>query len=133
MIFRGDLIITDPAFVAQSAEDWKKCAYGDHMEALGLKTCLSALVTEGEEDLKAVNPATGEEYGTFVSDSGVAGAFLLEEILRYAPDFDEHTECPENALWIPGFDGEIEVKGAGDDQWFEATGSHEFTTKAEEM
>ena len=131
MKFCGDLIITDPAFVAQSAEDWQKCAYGDHMEALGLETCLTALVTEGEEDLKAVDPATGEEYGTFVSDSGVAGAFLLEEILLSPPDFDEHPCCPENALWIPGFDGEIELKGGGDDQWFEAAGSHPFTTKAE--
>ena len=48
MKFHGDLIITDPAFVARDAEDWKKCAYGDRMEALGMKTVLVAYVTEGE-------------------------------------------------------------------------------------
>ena len=50
MKFHGDLIITDPAFVARDAEDWKKCAYGDRMEALGLKTVLVAYVTEGEDN-----------------------------------------------------------------------------------
>lgn len=129
MKFQGDLIITDPGYVAKDAQDWKKCGYGDHMEKLGLPTSLSALVTEGEEDLCAVSPDGKTFYGTFVTDSGVATAFLLEEILRYDPTFDEHTECPENALWIPGFDGEITVRGEGEDQWFEGTGSHSFTTK----
>lgn len=129
MKFHGDLIITDPAFVAKDAEDWKTCGYGDHMEALGLKTCLSALVTEGEEDLGAYVPESGECYGTFVSDSGVAAAFLLEEILAYNPDFDEHTECPENALWIPGFDGEITVEGSGQEQRLVGTGNYPFETR----
>lgn len=129
MKFHGDLIITDPAFVCKDSEDWKKSGYGDNMAVLGLPTTLSALVTEGEEDLMAFSPQ-GECYGTFVSDSGVATAFLLEEILRYDPAFDEHTECPENALWIPGFDGEITLCGSGEDQWFEASGSHCFTTKS---
>lgn len=129
MRFTGDLIITDPGYVAKDAQDWKKSGYGDHMEKLGLKTSLSALVTEGEEDLCALSPDGKTFFGTFVTDSGVATAFLLEEILGYDPTFDEHTECPENALWIPGFDGEITVLGDGEDQWFEGSGSHNFTTK----
>lgn len=129
MKFQGDLIITDPAFVARDAEDWKKCAYGDDMAALGFSTCLTALVTEGEEDLAAYDPETDAFLGSFVSDSGVACAFLLEEILRYAPEFDEHIACPENALWIPGFDGEIAVEGDGEDQHLAGTGSHPFVTR----
>lgn len=128
MRFHGDLIITDPAFVAKSAEDWKACAYGDHMEALGLKTFLVACVTEGEEDLGAYD-AEGALLGTFVSDSGLAGAFLLEELLAYDPDFDEHTECPENALWLRDFDGTVEVTGDGVDQHFLGHGSVEFETR----
>lgn len=129
MKFHGDLIITDPGYVAKDAEDWKKCGYGDHMEVLGLKTSLSALVTEGEADLCAWSADGKTCYGTFVTDSGVATAFLLEEILKYDPTFDEHTECPENALWIPDFDGKVTVCGVGEEQWFEGTGSHSFTTK----
>ena len=129
MKFHGDLIITDPAYVCKDAEDWNKCAYGDHMEALGLKTCLSALVTEGEEDLCAWSLDGKKCYGTFVTDSGVATAFLLDEILQYDPAFDEHVECPENALWIPGFEGDVTVHGTGEDQWLEGSGSHDFTTK----
>jgi hypothetical protein len=128
MKFHGDLIITDPQFVTKDEADWKKCAYGDRMEALGLQTCLTALVTEGEEDLAAYDPE-GRNLGTFVSDSGVAGAFLLAEILAYDPDFDEHLACPENALWLPDFDGEITVEGRGDDQHFAAHGSQNFTTR----
>lgn len=129
MKFHGDLIITDPAYVAKDAEDWKACAYGDHMDALGMPTFLSALVTEGEEDFCVWSSDRKECYGTFVTDSGVATAFLLEEILRYDPNFDEHTECPENALWIRNFDGELTVHGTGEDQWFQGEGSHSFTTK----
>lgn len=39
MQFHGDLIITDPGYVAKDAEDWKKCGYGDHMEKLGSARC----------------------------------------------------------------------------------------------
>lgn len=129
MKFKGDLIITDPGYVAKDQEAWDKCDYGDHMENLGFQTCLSALVTEGEDDLCGWSIDGKICYGTFVTDSGVATAFLLEEILKYDPTFDEHLECPENTLWIHGFDGEILVKGQGEQQWFEATGSHDFTTK----
>ena len=131
MHFHGDLMITDPGYVAKDAEDWKRCGYGDHMEKLGFTTVLSALVTEGEEDLGAVNPATGDFYGTYVTDSGVATAFLLEEILRYDPTFDEHLVCPENVLWIRDFDGEVTVCGQGEDQWLEGAGTHPFTTRTE--
>lgn len=129
MRFQGNLIITDPAFVAKDAEDWKKCAYGDDMSALGFTTWCSALVTEGEEDLGAYEPETDRCLGTFVTDSGVATAFLLEEILNYDPNFDEHEACPENALWIPEFDGEITVTGQKDDQHFVGRGSHGFETR----
>ena len=123
MKFQGDLIITDPAFVAKDAEDWKRSAYGDHMEKLGMKTVLSLLVTEGEEDLMAKDAQTGAYYGTFVSDTGVATAFLLEEILQYDPSFDEHIACPENVVLIPGFSGEVCACGTGNDQWFTIEGS----------
>ena len=131
MRFQGDLIITDPGYVARNAEDWRACGYGDHMEALGLKTVLPVLVTEGELDLEAVDPETGASYGTFVTDSGVAAAMLLEEILSYDPEFDEHTECPENVVWIQGFDGEVTAHGTGEDQWLESRGNYNFTTRVE--
>lgn len=128
MRFHGDLIITDPAFVAKSAEDWRACGYGDHMEALGLQNFLVAYVTEGEEDLGAYGP-DGQLLGTFVSDSGLAGAFLLEELLTYDPAFDEHIECPENALWLRDFDGTVEVTGDGEDQHFRGAGNVDFVTR----
>ncbi len=131
--FHGDLIITDPGYVAKDAEDWKRCAYGDHMEKLGIPTVVTALVTEGEEDLCAVEPDSGSCYGTFVTDSGVAAAFLLEEILNYDPDFDEHIACPENALWIRDYDGTVTVHGQGEDQWLEGDGNHPFTTRTQDM
>ena len=75
MQFHGDLIITDPGYVAKDAEDWKKCGYGDHMEKLGLSTVLSALVTEGEEDLCGWNPNDGSCYGTLNGFRGGIGLF----------------------------------------------------------
>jgi hypothetical protein len=129
MKFQGDLMITDPAFVVKDEADWVACGYGDDMGALGFTTWCSALVTEGEEDLGAYHPDTGVCYGTFVTDSGVATAFLLEEILRYDPKFDEHLESPENVLWLRNFDGMVTVQGQGEDQWFAGQGTHPFRTR----
>ena len=130
MKFHGTLLITDPAFVAKSQEDWDACAYGDDMGALGMKTVLPALVTEGEEDFMARDTDSGAILGTFVSDSGVAAAMLLEEILQYDPDFDEHLACPENVVLIPDFDGEVTRHGTGEDQWFTTSGSHRLEIPA---
>lgn len=131
MHFHGDLMITDPGYVAKDAEDWKRCDYGDHMEKLGFTTVLSALVTEGEEDLGCRESRHRGLLRHFCHGLRGGGGVPAGGILRYDPSFDEHLACPENVLWIRDFDGEVTVCGQGEDQWLEGAGTHPFTTQTE--
>ena len=36
MKFKGTIIITDPCYITSSHDDWRKCSYGDNMEAFGI-------------------------------------------------------------------------------------------------
>lgn len=38
MKFKGTIIITDPCYITSSHDDWRKCSYGDNMEAFGNKS-----------------------------------------------------------------------------------------------
>lgn len=50
MEFKGDVIITDPCYIIKDNEnnDWKKCGYGECMEALGIEHCISESTIYGD-------------------------------------------------------------------------------------
>lgn len=50
MEFKGDIIITDPCYIIKDNEDndWKKCGYGECMEALGIEHCISESTIYGD-------------------------------------------------------------------------------------
>lgn len=47
--------------------------------------------------------------GEFCADSGMVGVFLLDEVLAYNPDFDNHINKKWTTTLIENFDGEIEI------------------------
>lgn len=49
-----------------------------------------------------------EEIGHFCSDSGMVAVFLLDEVLKYNPDFDYHINRKWTTTLIKDFDGEID-------------------------
>ena len=51
---------------------------------------------------------TLESLGDFCADSGQVGVFLLDEVLKYNPDFDYDLNKPWTTTLIKDFDGDIE-------------------------
>lgn len=116
MKFKGDIIITDPCYIIRegnkqiSKDDWELCSYGDDMEKLGIKNYISRDTLYGDWSCTTYNSDTKEIFGQFCADAGMVGVFLLEEVLKYNPEFDYHTERPWTTTLIKDFDGEVEFE-----------------------
>lgn len=128
----GDIIITDPCYIIKKdSEDWRKCDYGDNMAALGLTNYISESTRYGDwscstwstprkdveaqlEELNALGRARWELMKQYGEDSVQAkiyddkiAVFLLDEVLKYNPDFDYHINREWTTTLIKDFDGEI--------------------------
>lgn len=116
MKFKGDIIITDPCYIIRegnkqiSKDDWELCGYGDDMEILGIKNYICRDTLYGDWSCTTYNSDTKEILGQFCADAGMVGVFLLDEVLKYNPGFDDHIECPWETTLIKNFDGEIEFE-----------------------
>ncbi|MBQ4607848.1 MAG: hypothetical protein IJB15_14150 [Clostridia bacterium] len=133
--FDGDLLITDPVYVMREGEDWGRSAFGFRMEALGVRTYLTAETLVGDWDCGAYDAVSGKEIGRFCSDSGLVSVFRLEEILRYNPAYREHLVHPYTAVWIRDFRGTVQftVRKTGETEWICITGQGENRTGGEEI
>ena len=47
--------------------------------------------------------------GYFCADAGLVSVFLLDEVLKYNPDFDYHEKREWTTTLIKDFDGDIEI------------------------
>lgn len=136
MKFKGTIIITDPCYIIRDGytnvnDDWRKCEYGQNMEALGIShyicrdtiygdwSCTTYRITE--DPYKVIDnfveaAKNGEDYGVncsklgdFCADAGMVAVFDLDEVRKYNPDIDEwiasHDWC---VTTITDFDGEVE-------------------------
>ena len=114
MKFKGDIIITDPCYITKNdTNDWELCEYGENMEKLGIKTYLTRNTIYGDWSCTTFNSDTHEPIGQFCADAGLVSVFLLDEVLKYNPDFDYHL----NRLWtttlIKDFDGDVVIEVVG--------------------
>lgn len=109
MKFIGDIIITDPCYITKD-DDWEKCNYGKNMRILGIKNSLCRNTIYGDWSCTAFNSDTKEEIGEFCADAGMVAVFLLDEVLKYNPNFDYYKERPWTTTWIKGFNGDVEIK-----------------------
>lgn len=60
------------------------------MEALNLFYYICRDTITGDWPCATFKADTNEELGNFCADSGMVAVFLLEEVLKYNPDFDYH-------------------------------------------
>lgn len=120
----GDIIITDPGYITYSHKDWRLCKYGDRMERLGIKNYIVRSTLYGDWSCGTYNTDTNESLGEFCADSGLVGVFLLDEVLKYNPEFDYHIKRKWTTTWIQNFKGTIQyratVVNTEDDLWHEA-------------
>ena len=109
--FSGDIIITDPLYVVKddtNQDDWKKCEYGYSMEKLGFKNFMMRNTIYGDWSCTTFDSDTKEEIGSFCADTGEVGVFLLDEVLKYNPDFNYHIEKTWTTTLIKDFEGTIQ-------------------------
>lgn len=90
--------------------DWDLSNYGTSMEALGIKNYIRRDTLYGDWSCTTYNSDTNEKIGNFCADAGMVGVFLLDEVLKYNPDFDYHVKRPWTTTLIKNFDGEIDFE-----------------------
>lgn len=96
MNFKGDIIITDPCYLDLE----------DKMHKLNH---IKEYTVYGDWSCTTFNVDTKEPIGEFCADGGEVGVFLLDEVLKYNPNFDYHIKRKWTTTLIPNFDGEIEI------------------------
>jgi hypothetical protein len=111
MKFKGDVLITDPCYLIRESnqltkDDWESCEYGLNMEVLDFKNYICRDTIYGDWSCKTF-VSSKNEIGQFCADSGMVGVFLLDEVLKYNPDFDYHLNKPWTTTWIKDFDGNV--------------------------
>lgn len=107
-------------------DDWEKCKYGENMERLGLTTFLSDSTIYGDWDCEVVNADTEEKLGEFCADTGMVGVFLLDEVMKYNPDYKP---ASHNATIIKDFHGTVELCQEDDSVKVVGTGNINFVSK----
>ena len=112
MKFKGDIIITDPCYIIRKEneltdDDWDACDWGDNMGVLGLTHSISRSTLYGDWSCTVYNSDTHEKLGEFCADAGMVAVFLLDEVLKYNPDFDYHINRPWTTTLIKDFDGDV--------------------------
>ena len=109
--FEGDIIITDPCYIMREKsltnDDWDFCDYGSEMEVFNFTNYLTHDTLYGDWSCTTFNSDTEEVIGHFCADAGLVSVFLLDEVLKYNPDFNYHIERPHTTTWIKDFKGDI--------------------------
>lgn len=117
VFFDGDIIITDPCYIMRAEhhgttpitdDDWMASHYGSRMEALGIEHYMTRDTIYGDWSCTVYNTDTKEEIGNFCADAGMVSVFLLDEVLKYNPDFDYHINRKWTTTLIKEFRGTIQ-------------------------
>jgi len=110
MKFCGTLLLTDPAYLVKSADDWQlllsegyECAA---LHLLGIRNFLSA--EAGMDSVRTVLDENGGKIGTFCTDSALFCVCDLAQVLAYHPDFLTKNEKYSGAFCIVrDFEGDV--------------------------
>lgn len=95
-------------------DDW--FAFDGDFTQLGFENYIMHDTLYGDWSCTTFNKDTKEPIGEFCADTGMVGVFLLEEVLRYNPDFNYHLEKPWTTTWIKDFDGDVQIQIIGDEK-----------------
>lgn len=115
--FDGDIIIIDPYYIMRAEhhgttpltdDDWDACEYGEKMEILGIHHYMTRDTLYGDWGCTVYNTDTKEAIGEFCADAGLVSVFLLDEVLKYNPDFDYHKERDWTTALISDFKGTVQ-------------------------
>ncbi len=106
--FDGDIIITDPCYIMGDDDGWEKSNHGDNMEAIGIHNHITHDTLYGDWSCTTFNSDTKEKIGEFCADAGRVSVLLLDEVMKYNPEFDYHINKPWTTTLIKDFRGVVE-------------------------
>lgn len=127
MRFDGDIVITDPCYIIKNeGDDWSRCRYGEAMDVLGIHNylCNSTVYGDWSCTTYRIYPKSHRKIGNFCADAGLVAVFLLEDILKYNPDYNIESEKEYAATLIKNFHGTVmlECTGEGWDKTVQVVG-----------
>lgn len=109
--------------------DWEKSDLGENMGALGISTYICHSTLYGDWSCTTYNSDTKEKLGEFCADAGKVAVFLLDEVLKYNPDYDDYITKPWATTLIKDFDGEINFEIVDDEVSVVGKGNINFYTQ----
>lgn len=89
-------------------DDWDVCNCGNNMESLGIRTYMTRDTLYGDWSCTTFNSDTNEKIGEFCADAGLVSVFLLDEVLKYNPDFDYYKDKAWTTTLIKDFKGTVQ-------------------------
>jgi hypothetical protein len=116
MKFKGTIVITDPCYLGCGNEKlndnwWEESDYGERLEKFGFTNYITEGTLIGDWSWHTYETETKNIIGQFCADAGLVGVYLLEEILKLNPNFEqwaqEHSWC---ATIIKDFDGDVKYE-----------------------
>lgn len=88
--FEGDIIITDPCYFIND-DEWVASDCGRYMNPEKFSSYIARDTLYGDWSCTVYSSDNGKEIGTFAADAGMVGVYLLDEVLKYNPEFDYHS------------------------------------------
>lgn len=110
MEFDGDILITDPCYIIRDDKDsdWDTCCCGFDMEKLGINHYMTRDTLYGDWSCTTYNSDTKESIGRFCADAGLVSVFLLDEVLKYNPNYNCDLRESYTATVIRDFEGTVQ-------------------------
>lgn len=92
----------------QPISDWEKSEYGDRLDILGINHFMTRNTIYGDWSCSTYNTDTRKKIGSFCADAGLVSVILLDEVLKYNPSYNDHTEKKWTTTWIKDFKGTVQ-------------------------
>lgn len=80
------------------------------LSQIGLTSYISRDTIYGDWGCMVFNADTKEAIGEFCADSGMVAVMLLDEVLKYNPEFNYHTERKWTTATIEDFNGDVHTE-----------------------
>ena len=132
ILFGGNLILTDPAYLVKSNADWHLILSEgyDHaaLHLLGIENSIS--IEACVDTQRTVLDENGREIGKFCSDSALFCVCDLAQVLAYHLDFlTKNEKYPGTFCIVRDFDGEVSLTNdENGNLQFIGTGKNGFRT-----
>lgn len=112
MKFKGDIIITDPCYIdTKNSKLWSgkiDIFSGSGLQNFGFTSYIWNDTIYGDWSCTTYEKGTGKELGRFCADAGLVEVFLLDEVLKFNPEYNIEEQVFKGlATLIKDFDGDI--------------------------